>query len=499
MRTRRGSGILLHVTSLPTPYGIGDFGPSAYRFIDWLEKAEQSFWQILPLNPTHIQYDNSPYHGLSTFAFNPLLISPDLLYKRDLIKKSELNSIHMKPSHQVQFKKVIQNKMAVLYKAYERFVSSGRDGEFDRFCETNRDWLDDYALYVSLKNKFKGKIWTTWPPEFRDRHPEVMKQAREELHELIERERFIQYLSASQWEHLKTYCDDRGIQIIGDIPIYVEHDSADVWMNPDLFKLDKNKNASVVAGVPPDYFSKTGQLWGNPVYNWETMKANGYDWWIRRIRRHLALFDIVRIDHFRGLVGYWEIPAGQKTAIHGRWVEAPAEDFFHTLRKHLPALPIIAEDLGTITPDVREIMYRNELPGMKVLEFAFGNVNRNNPHILHHIEHRNVIYTGTHDNATIRTWFETELSDQSRSEVFNYLGRRIPASAIHWAFIRLAMMSVADMAIFPVQDVLGLGEGHRMNRPGTSENNWKWCLKPGQLKNSLALKMAELTSIYERN
>lgn len=499
MRTRRGSGILLHISSLSTPYGIGDFGPSARRFIDWLEQAEQSYWQILPLNPTDIQYDNSPYHGLSTFAFNPLLISPDLLIKNGYIKKAELKSILVKAGHQVNYKQVIRNKIPILYKAYERFQSSGRDTEFERFCELNKDWLDDYAFYVSLKNKFQDKTWSSWPAEIRDRNPEALKQVKNELHHAIDRERFIQYVGASQWESLKNYCNQKGIQVIGDIPIYVEHDSSDVWTHPDLFKLDENKCVRVVAGVPPDYFSETGQLWGNPVYDWEVMKAKGYDWWIKRIRRHLALFDIVRIDHFRGLVGYWEIPAGNDTAIHGRWVEAPADDFFHTLRKHLPALPIIAEDLGTITPDVREIMSRHELPGMKVLEFAFGNACRNNPYIPHHIERRNVIYTGTHDNATIRTWFESELSDQAKNEVFDYLGRRVPVSTIHWAFIRLAMMSVADMAIFPIQDVIGLGEGHRMNRPGTSDNNWRWRLMPGQMKKSLAQKMGELTQIYERD
>jgi 4-alpha-glucanotransferase len=498
MTTRRGSGILLHITSLPSLYGIGDFGPGAYRFVDWLGKAGQSFWQILPLNPTDSRYDNSPYHSVSSLAFNPLMVSPELLVKEGLLKKRDLNPYYIKPHHYVDFQQVIQSKTGLLYKAYDNYQKQDRDSLYDRFYEENRHWLDEYALFISLKNRSEGKSWSTWPVELRDRHPDALNQSRRELRDSIQRECFIQYLCAKQWAALKSYCKQKGIQVIGDIPIYVEYDGVDVWTRPELFKLDENKNPSVVAGVPPDYFSETGQLWGNPVYNWGVMRSNGYDWWMRRIEHNLSLFDIVRIDHFRGLVAFWEVPAGHDTAIHGQWIEAPADDFFHQLLRHFPALPIIAEDLGMITPEVREVMSRYALPGMKVLEFAFDNDPLHNPHIPHNLPRRSVVYTGTHDNNTIRGWFEHEISTEHRERVLRYLGSKIPITSIHWACIQLAMMSVADIALFPMQDVLGLGGEHRMNRPGTSDGNWRWRLLPNQLKPVLADKLARLTRIYAR-
>ena len=498
MMTRRGNGILLHVTSLPSQYGIGDFGPWAYRFVDWLERAGQSFWQILPLNPTDPRYDNSPYHSISAFAFNPALISPELLVKDGLISKKDITHFQMDPHFQVDYKTVIDNKIRILYSAFSNFRKKRSKEDFLRFCQGNKHWLDDYVLFVALKNRFAGKEWPYWPQDIRDRQPAAMKRIIRDLDESIQREYFIQYVGAKQWGELRAYCKQKGIQVIGDIPIYVEYDGTDLWTRPDEFKLDTLKKPTVVAGVPPDYFCETGQLWGNPVYNWEVMQSKGYDWWMQRIEYNLSLFDIVRIDHFRGLVAYWEVPAENDTAIHGQWIQAPVEDFFHQLQRHFPALPIIAEDLGIITPDVREAMARYELPGMKVLEFAFDEDPVHNPYIPHNLPCRCVLYTGTHDNNTIRAWFEDELSDSDRERVYQYLGKKVPVSNIHWTLIQLGMMSVADMTIFPMQDVLGLGREHRMNKPGTANGNWRWRLLPNQLKSSMADKLARLTKVYAR-
>jgi len=495
---RRGSGILLHITSLPSPYGVGDLGTWAYRFIDFLAEAKQSFWQILPLNPTDPIYQNSPYHGISAFAYNPLLISPELMVKDGLLDETDLHPLPNYPKGQVDYDAVVAYKKKLFQLAYERFKKEGKNYEYEKFCLENSHWLEDFSLFVSLRIQFRGQAWNKWPREIRDREPKALQSVKDKLHERIEMEKFLQYIFLKQWHSLKQYCYQKDIHIIGDMPIYVDYDSVDLWTNPELFKLDNEKKPFVVAGVPPDYFSKTGQLWGNPVYRWEVMKARGYDWWVQRMEHNLKMVDFVRIDHFRGFVAYWEVPATKKTAITGKWIEVPAMDFFDKLTKKFSCLPIIAEDLGLITPDVREIMNHFEFLGMKVLLFAFSKDFSKNPYIPHNLVKNCVLYTGTHDNNTIRGWFETVATQEEKRRVFRYLGKEVPIEKLHWELIRLAMMSVANIVILPMQDILGLDENARMNRPGTEEGNWRWQLLPEQLEPSLAKKLLEMTEVYGR-
>ncbi len=495
---RRGSGILLHLTCLPSPFGIGDMGPWAYRFADFLAETKQSFWQILPLNPTDPEHYNSPYHSTSAFACNPLLMSPELLVQHGFLNEKDLEPRPDFPPRRVDFRAVIAYKERLFNRAYERFKGKDDANQYKRFCFENSHWLDDFALFMALKSHFHGQAWSDWPQDIRDRQPEAMKSAKKELSQAVEKERLLQYIFSDQWISLKSYCNQKGIQLIGDIPIYVDYDSADLWANPEIFKLDNEKRPYVVAGVPPDYFSETGQLWGNPIYRWDVLREMGYNWWVRRIEHNIKLFDLLRVDHFRGLVGYWEVPAGEGTAINGRWVEAPAEDFFKTLLKKFPYLPIIAEDLGIITPDVREIVHRFDLPGMKVLLFAFGGDLATNPYIPHNLVKNCVAYTGTHDNNTVRGWFEGEITPEDRERLLRYFGRDVPAEDLHWELIRLLMMSVASTVIFPIQDILGLGEDARMNRPATLEGNWQWRLLPDQMTPDLAPKLLEMTEMYGR-
>lgn len=495
---RRGSGVLLHITSLPSPYGIGDVGPAAYRFADFLAEAKQSFWQILPLNPTEPSYGNSPYQSPSAFAGNPLLISPELILRDGWLKETDLEAVPEYPKARVDYGAVTAFKHRLFALAYGRFKESSPKHGYERFCFENAHWLDDYALFKSVNNHFTGKLWTEWPQELRDRQPRALEPLKNDLQDRIQFEKFLQYLFFEQWNSLKRYCNERGIQIFGDIPIYVIHNSADVWASPELFKLDKQKRPYVVAGVPPDYFSETGQLWGNPIYSWETLRETGYAWWIRRVAQNAKLFDLVRVDHFRGLIGYWEVPASEPSAIKGKWVEAPAEDFLNALFKKLPNLSIVAEDLGVITPDVREIMYRFALPGMKVLLFAFGDDLATNPYTPHNLPTNCVIYTGTHDNNTVKGWFEGEATPETKERLCRYLGREVPVESIHWELIRAAMMSVANMAIFPMQDLLGLGAEARMNRPASAKGNWEWRLVPDQLQPSIVEQLREMTEIYGR-
>lgn len=489
MRLRR-SGILIHLTSLPSRYGIGDFGPEAYRFVDFLARAEQGFWQILPLNPTDTAYGNSPYHSLSAFAYNPLLISPELLHREGLLDRADIESLPDFPEEKVDFPSVAAFKNGLYQRAFGRF----RPGfEFEEFCHSNSSWLDDYALFVAMKGKNRGRAWSEWEPPIKDRHSDALHLLREQLRTRIEKEKFLQYACDKQWRSLKEYCNQKLIHVIGDIPIYVDYDSVDVWAAPEMFKLDKEKKPYAVAGVPPDYFSATGQLWGNPLYDWDELKRHNFDWWIQRIERNLNVFDMVRIDHFRGLVGYWEVPATESTAIQGQWREAPAWDLFHRLNKRFPFLPVIAEDLGTITPDVREVMRHFKFPGMKVLLFAFGEDNPMHPYLPHTYEENYVVYTGTHDNNTVRGWIQNEAGPEEKKRLARYLGKEFTEKDIHWDFIRLAMMSVAFASIIPMQDVLGLGEEARMNRPARNEGNWEWRLGPGQPSTILADRLAEIT------
>jgi 4-alpha-glucanotransferase len=495
---KRGSGILLHISSLSSPYGIGDLGPQAFKFVDFLAETRQSYWQILPLNPTDPAYGSSPYHSISTFAHNPLFISPQALLEQGLLDKADLDCLPRYQEGKVDYQAVAADKKKLLFSAYQRFKKTKDDAGYKSFCSGNSSWLEDYALFTALKQHFSGQEWSCWPDDIRDRRPRALQSLRRKLNDRIEREKFIQYLFFRQWAALKRYANQKGIKIMGDLPIYVVYDSADVWSNPEIFKLDKQKRLYVVAGVPPDYFSKTGQLWGNPLYRWDVLKEMKYEWWVRRVEHSLKFADILRIDHFRGLVAYWEIPAAEKTAIRGKWVKAEAVDFLNTLTARFSPSFFLAEDLGIITDDVREVMQRFGFAGMKVLLFAFGEDNPKHPYLPHNYEKNCVVYTGTHDNNTCRGWFEKEAAAEEKKRLFAYLKREVNVDEISWELIRLTMNSVADTVIFPLQDVLGLGQEARMNIPGTSQGNWQWRLLSGQLTQNLAERLLEITKTHKR-
>ncbi|HUW20052.1 MAG TPA: 4-alpha-glucanotransferase [Sedimentisphaerales bacterium] len=499
MTKSRASGLLLHITSLPSKYGIGDFGPEAYKFADCICRARQRYWQVLPLNPpTLIKNPYSPYNCLSAFAGNTLLISPELLYRQALLNRKDIRDRPSFPEGHVNYRLVISYKTKLLTAAFERFKGLPDEPDYAAFCSENKDWLEDYATFIALRRHFRRRLWCRWPPEFRDRKKQALKSVRRQLGRTIDREKFLQYVFFLQWHALKKYCNRHGIQIIGDIPIYVAYDSTDVWAHPEIFKLTKAKKPRVVAGVPPDLFSRSGQLWGNPVYDWHALANRDYWWWIQRIRQNLALLDIVRIDHFRGFIAFWQVPAGRKTAVNGKWVDGPKEDFLNTLFKHFPSLPFIVEDLGYITPDVRAVIEKFRLPSMRVLLFAFDGAPAANCHHPHNHVKNSVIYTGTHDNNTVRGWFENEAKPATRRRLFDCLGRTVHARQMHWEFIRLAMSSVGSVTIIPVQDVLGLGEQARMNRPATIRGNWTWRLRRGQITASIIRKLARLTETYGR-
>lgn len=495
---RRGSGILLHITSLPSSYGIGDLGMEAYRFADFLSETGQGFWQILPLNPTSVSRANSPYSSPSAFAGNPLLISPELLAQDGLLSKSDVKK--SSSGGRVDYESVTEYKWGLFSQAYKKFRENvEKNFEFEKFCEESAHWLNDYALFVALGEHFGGLLWNRWPANVRDRKKGELKGLGEKLKDRILMEKFLQFVFYKQWFSLKKYCNDKNIHIIGDIPLYVSYDSSDVWTDPRVFKLDGEKNPLFVSGVPPDYYSRTGQLWGNPVFDWEYLKKTGYSWWVRRIEHNIGLCNVLRLDHFRGLIAYWEVPAGEKTAVNGKWVEVPTEDLLKTMLKHFPYLPLIAEDLGVITPDMREIMREFGLPGMRLLLFGFGGedfaVSSYVPH--NHIKNC-VVYTGTHDNNTVKGWWKREVGPKDKERLFKYIGRKVSEKDISWELIRLAMMSVANTVIFPMQDILGLGEEAKMNLPGTTGRNWEWRLKPNQITPSAAKKLREMTEIYGR-
>jgi 4-alpha-glucanotransferase len=495
----RSSGILLHPTSLATPCGIVDLGPEAYRFVDFLSEAGQTLWQILPLTPTDPKHNNSPYHSTSALAGNPLLISPELLVKEGLLTESDLADVPDQRGSRIDFEAAAAFKNRLFDIAFDRFQHKTEDeASFERFCVRQDFWLDAYALFAALKERFAGQPWIEWPLEIRRRSRDDLLAVRQELALAVQREKFLQYVFFRQWMQLKDYCRQKEIKIFGDIPIYVHYDSVDVWCHPELFKLDENLKPYVVSGVPPDYFSRTGQLWGHPLYRWDTLRESGYQWWIQRLEHNLKLCDMVRIDHFRGLVAYWEVPAEDKTAVNGKWVTAPVDDFMHHLLRKFASLPIIAEDLGTISADVREVMQRYRLPGMRLLLFAFGDDFPDSAFLPHNHVKNCLVYTGTHDNNTVRGWFETEATPENKANLADYLGRPVSADSIHWELIRLAMMSVADTTVLPMQDILGLGAEARMNTPSKLKNNWHWRLAEKLVDAKLAVRLREMTRIYGR-
>ena len=495
MTLRRKSGILFHPTSLPGGHGIGDLGKWAYRFVDFLAESGQRLWQVLPLGPPG--FGNSPYQCYSSMAGNPLLVSLDLLSDEGWISKSDLEREADCGDGAVDFGCVIPFKWRFLRQAARKFFTKAPEArleEFRWFCQDKTAWLDDFAEFAARKDANGGAAWTEWQ-ERADPDPAE-----------IEVQKFVQFEFFRQWRSLRKYCHSRGIEIIGDIPIFVAHDSADVWANPQLFDLDTGGRPRTIAGVPPDYFSATGQCWGNPLYRWDELKRTGYRWWIERVQSMLDLVDITRVDHFRGFEKYYEIPGDAKTAVHGRWVEGPGDQFFAALEKIFGRLPFIAEDLGFITPEVHSLRERWGFPGMRVLQFAFGNEDPLDAFKPYNFIPNCVVYTGTHDNDTTRGWFtapgageSTRSVEQMRSErsrALSYL--HSDGSEIHWDFIRAAMASVADTAIFPMQDVLGLGSEARMNLPATAEGNWQWRLSKDQLRPGLSARLRQMCRTYGR-
>jgi 4-alpha-glucanotransferase len=496
---KRGSGVLLHITSLPSPYGIGDLGPGARRFVDFLERAKQSYWQILPINPTISVCGHSPYSSISAFAGNTLLISPELLLQEGFIGKKDIASSGEFTSGACDYEAAVRLKEKIHHRAYERFkAGSSHKDDFQNFCRENSQWLDDYALFNSLRDNYNEKVWSTWTVALRDWQPQALGQAKKELQFEIEKEKFLQFLFFKQWFGLRKYCNDRGVSLVGDMPIYVNYDSADVWANSNIFKLDVNKQPTHVAGVPPDYFSATGQLWGNPVYRWEKLKELNYQWWLDRMAHNLKCFDYVRIDHFRGLVAYWEVKYGETTAINGQWRKVPVKDFFNALFRYFPDLPVIAEDLGIITDDVRKALKSLGFPGMKVLHFAFGEDDPGHPYLPHNFIENCLVYTGTHDNNTTRGWFEQDIGHEAKDRIFKYLGKHFTKEEASFVLIRLAMASVAGVAVFPMQDVLNLDASARMNVPSTAHGNWWWRVTDEQLSSAPVALLSEMAHIYGR-
>jgi 4-alpha-glucanotransferase len=491
---RRFSGVLAHPTSLPGPHGIGDLGTEAYAFVDWLVRARQALWQILPLGPTG--YGDSPYASYSAFAGNPLLISLDGLVEDGLLDASNLTHPDF-PEEQVDFDAVTSFKQRQLRRAAERF-HAGQGArlreDYAQFREAQAAWLEDYALFMALREESGGQLWSSWPRELALREPQALDAARTRLAEQIDAQRFMQFVFFRQWAALKRYANERGVQVFGDIPIFVALDSADVWANTRQFQVDESGQPTAVAGVPPDYFSETGQLWGNPLYDWDAMRADGYRWWIARFRAVYSLVDIARIDHFRGFEAYWSVPAGEETAINGRWVPGPGHDLFEAVRAELGQLPVVAEDLGLITLAVDALREGEGFPGMSVLQFAFGS-GSDNFYLPHNHARDTVVYTGTHDNDTTVGWWDSA-DTNTRDHVRRYL--RIDGSDIAWDLMRAAFASVGETAVVPVQDILSLGNAARMNVPGRATGNWAWRMRPGALTNDLATRLRDLTELYGR-
>ena len=491
----RACGILLPVPSLPGGFGAGDLGKPAHDFVDFLSRSGQTIWQVLPLTVTDGALGNSPYSSPSAFAGTPLCISPDDLVTRGLLLRDELSGHPAFPEDRIDYGPARAFREEILRIAFSRF-SPGE--EYGAFLREQEHWLEDYVLFTALKGIYKGTPWNGWPEKIRGRDETALREAAGDLRGELDYLRFVQYIFFSQMKSLRAKCREAGVELIGDLPIYVNYDSADVWSRQSFFCLGGDLLPTEVAGVPPDYFSETGQLWGNPLYNWDTLKKNGFSWWIRRLRHSLSLFDTVRIDHFRGLLAYWAIPFGDKTAERGTWRPVPSADFFNAVRKELPSPSFLAENLGVITPDVTEAMESMGFPGMAVALFAFGGGMRDNPHIPHNYRRELTAYTGTHDNNTIEGWYSEDASEDERRTFRKYTGRSADGESAADAVIRLVLSSVAERAVVPLQDYLGLGSEGRMNTPSVPSGNWEWKARQEHLSGELSGRMANLAAIYGR-
>lgn len=497
MTSTRASGLLLHPTSLPGRFGIGDLGPAAYRWVDFLSAAGQKLWQVLPLGQTG--YGDSPYQCFSAAAGNTYLVSPEKLAEDGLLTAADLQAAPTFPVDRVDFGPVIQWKLKLLDLVHQRFLdgagTKGLHGEYDAFREAEKAWLDDYALFMALKDTHGGKVWNTWETPLAKHDEKTLKRVLATLEVQVDSQRFRQFLFFRQWEALKAYVTKAGIRIVGDVPIFVAYDSADVWAHPELFLLDQNGRCTHVAGVPPDYFSPTGQLWGNPLYRWDVLQKTNYAWWIARFRAALRWVDILRLDHFRGFEAYWAVPAKETTAEKGKWRKGPGVGFFEVVQKELGGLPVIAEDLGDITPEVDRLRLHFHLPGMKILQFSFCG-KADHMYLPHNVETNCVIYTGTHDNNTSRGWYATDANDAERDLYRRYCAR--DGRDVAWDLIRLAWASVANTAIAPLQDILNLGGEARMNTPGRAMGNWAWRFRSEQLNDGTVRGLRELTELFGR-
>jgi malto-oligosyltrehalose synthase/4-alpha-glucanotransferase len=499
--SERNAGVLMHITSLPSPFGIGDLGPEAKAFAKFLYKSKQQFWQLLPLNPTGPEQSYSPYSSVSSIAGNTLLISPELLLEDGLLQKKDLKKLYLLKTEKVNFVEAKQVKDVIFEQAFENFSNGNYEilqNEFKIFVEAQAFWLNDFALYTVLKNQHGNQAWYQWPDEYKKRDEKAIQEFIDQNQNLLQKEKWLQFIFFKQWQALKNYCHKRSIQLLGDLPFYISYDSVDVWSNPEIFSLDENSNMIGVAGVPPDYFNADGQLWGMPVFRWEVLKENNYAWWVQRIRKNMELFDILRLDHFRAFAGYWEVPAAEKTAINGEWKTGPGNDFFKILKKELGKLPFVAEDLGEITDDVYQLRDEYKLPGMKVLQFAFGEDMPGSPHIPHNYAPNYFAYTGTHDNNTSVGWFTKDADPETIKRLAQYANSKVSRENVHWILIRLAYASVAKTVIVPMQDILGFDEKTRINTPASTEKNWSWRMQPGELSPLLQKKLRKMVLFYNR-
>lgn len=496
----RGAGILLHITSLPSSFGIGDLGPEAVKFAEFLNQSGQRYWQVLPLNPTGEEQVYSPYSAISSMAGNPLLISPEGMVKDGLISTHDLKKIQVVNHGKVSYKEAGLAREVLFEKGYRNFLSDGAThAPFREFCRREAYWLDDFALYLVLKDQHDNKPWYEWPPEYKNRKAKALGDINRFHMERINKVKWLQYIFDKQWKELKAFCNNLNVLMFGDLPFYVSYDSADVWSHPDIFKLDSARNIKGIAGVPPDYFNAKGQLWGMPVFRWDVLKKKKYGWWIDRARKNFEMFDLVRIDHFRAFVSYWEVPTGERTAVNGKWRKGPGADFFVTLGEKLGKLPFVAEDLGDVDAAVYALRDEFNFPGMKVLQFAFGDNMTTSDYIPHNYTTNFVVYTGTHDNNTTVGWWLKDTKQDVRSNLKQYVDQPgISQNTIHLVLGKMAYASVARNVILPLQDVLGLDESARMNMPASVKLNWLWRLKQGQLLPSFKNQLLKWARLYNR-